>query len=120
MIPKPKVKSIHGEKIGKGFSRTELSQAGISIKRAVKLGILIDKRRRTSYEFNIEMLKEFLELIKEEKEEKKLKAMEKLKEIKKLEELEEKEIEEEELEEVDEEELERIKKEIEEEIKGEK
>ncbi|MCD6535756.1 MAG: ribosomal protein L13e [Thaumarchaeota archaeon] len=51
---------------GRGFSLNELRAAGITIDVAKRLGIPIDKRRRSSREENIQMLKEFLQKISKE------------------------------------------------------
>ena len=51
---------------GRGFSLNELRVAGITIDVAKRLGIPIDKRRRSSREENIQMLKEFLQKISKE------------------------------------------------------
>ena len=45
---------------GRGFSKGELKAVGISIREAKKLGIAYDKRRKSTKEENIKMLKEFL------------------------------------------------------------
>jgi large subunit ribosomal protein L13e len=45
---------------GKGFSREELKAAGLSFKDALKIGVPIDVRRRTSHKENIEALKNYL------------------------------------------------------------
>jgi large subunit ribosomal protein L13e len=42
---------------GRGFSLLELEVAGINIENARKLGIRIDKRRRSCHQENIELLK---------------------------------------------------------------
>ncbi len=42
---------------GRGFSLLELEAADINIKDAKKLGIRIDKRRRSCHQENIEILK---------------------------------------------------------------
>lgn len=49
---------------GRGFSRKELEEAGITIKEALKLGIRVDKRRSSAHKENIERLKRFIETIK--------------------------------------------------------
>jgi len=49
-----------GLREGKGFSRAELEEAGILIDEATRLGIPIDKRRRTKYEENVEKLKTYV------------------------------------------------------------
>jgi len=53
-------------RIGRGFSLNELRAAGITIDVAKRLGIPIDKRRRSSRKENIQMLKEFLQKISKE------------------------------------------------------
>ena len=45
---------------GRGFSRGELREVGIDIKRALKLGISVDVRRKTKHEENVRRLKQFL------------------------------------------------------------
>jgi len=56
-ILKPKVISRGIEKEGKGFSREELKEVGLSLKQAIKLKIPVDKRRKTKYEENVKILK---------------------------------------------------------------
>jgi len=46
---------------GRGFSLNELKEAGITIDVAKRLGIPIDKRRRSCREENVKTLKEFAE-----------------------------------------------------------
>jgi large subunit ribosomal protein L13e len=46
---------------GKGFSLGELKEAKISPGKAKMLGVPIDTRRKTSYDDNIEILKEYIE-----------------------------------------------------------
>ena len=53
-----------GKRIGRGFSKGELEAIGLTFKEALKLGIPIDRRRRTTHEWNIEILKEYLEKVK--------------------------------------------------------
>jgi len=64
-----KVKVVSKGKIreGKGFSLKEIEKAGLTIK-DVKGLVRIDKRRKTCYDFNVELLKG---LIKKKKEKKK-------------------------------------------------
>jgi ribosomal protein L13E len=45
-------------RIGRGYSRRELQAAGLSLASADRLGIHVDQRRRTEYDFNISRLKE--------------------------------------------------------------
>ena len=56
----PVVKSPGTRKLkkGKGFSIEELKQAGVTIELAKKLGIRIDRRRRSVKEENVKILKE--------------------------------------------------------------
>jgi len=70
--PKPLVKKpilrIHGLidqglREGKGFSKGELEAVGLDFKKALKLGLKIDKRRRSVHEWNIELLRKYLESI---------------------------------------------------------
>jgi len=51
------VKCQRGKRKGKGFSRTEVTKAGIAIKDVKHLHIPYDKRRRTSHSWNIKYLK---------------------------------------------------------------
>ena len=44
---------------GKGFSRGELKEANIDFRRALKLAIPIDLRRKTKHEENITVLKAY-------------------------------------------------------------
>jgi len=53
-----------GKRIGCGFSKGELEAVGLTFKEALKLGIPIDRRRRTTHEWNVEILKEYLEKVK--------------------------------------------------------
>jgi len=45
---------------GKGFSRSELKEIELDFKQALKLGIPIDRRRKTKHQENIEILKKYL------------------------------------------------------------
>jgi ribosomal protein L13E len=54
----PKVFSRDKTRTGRGFSYLELKKANIDVGMARNLGLRIDKRRRTSYEENIKLLKE--------------------------------------------------------------
>jgi len=44
---------------GRGFSREETSQAGLTIDNARKMGLIIDLRRKTVYPENIKALKQY-------------------------------------------------------------
>jgi ribosomal protein L13E len=59
--PLPIIKSLDGHiRIGKGFSRSELSHVGLDKRKARKLSIPVDERRKTAYVENIQRLREFL------------------------------------------------------------
>jgi large subunit ribosomal protein L13e len=47
-------------KEGRGFSRGELKEAGIDVKRALRLDIPVDLRRKTKHEENVKRLKQYL------------------------------------------------------------
>ena len=49
------------QRYGRGFSRGEVREAGLSLKEALKLKIPIDLRRKTVYKENVAAIKEFLE-----------------------------------------------------------
>ncbi|MDH5481981.1 MAG: ribosomal protein L13e [Candidatus Bathyarchaeota archaeon] len=58
---KPKVLKKGGkQRYGKGFSKEELKKAGLNPKEALRLHIPIDSRRRTSYEENVDTIKNLL------------------------------------------------------------
>jgi large subunit ribosomal protein L13e len=62
MATGPKVLKKGGkQRLGKGFSRKELNQAGSNPKEALRLHIPIDVKRRTVHEENVETLKKLLE-----------------------------------------------------------
>lgn len=62
MTAKPTVFKKGGkQRLGRGFSREELKKAGLSVREALKLGLLVDLRRRTAYEENVEIVKRLLE-----------------------------------------------------------
>jgi hypothetical protein len=44
---------------GRGFSRKEIEKANLSISEARRLGLIVDLRRKTFYEDNVEVLKAF-------------------------------------------------------------
>ena len=45
---------------GRGFSRGELKEAGLSLNQALKLGIQVDPRRSTKHDENMKTLKKYL------------------------------------------------------------
>jgi len=49
------------QRIGKGFSIGELKEAKLNIKKALKLEITIDPRRKTTHEGNVKALNDLLE-----------------------------------------------------------
>lgn len=57
VIPKAEVKSSHRKRKGKGFSRDEINNAGLTIEDVKRLHIHYDKRRKSSHLWNIEKLK---------------------------------------------------------------
>jgi ribosomal protein L13E len=58
---RPKVFKNDGkERFGRGFSREELKKAGSSLKEAVKLGLPVDDKRKTSHDKNVEDAKTFV------------------------------------------------------------
>ncbi|MBT9139191.1 MAG: hypothetical protein DDT31_01772 [Syntrophomonadaceae bacterium] len=63
--PPPKleaeVKSPRGKRKGKGFSRIEIDNAGLTMKQVKRLHIPYDKRRKSSHSWNIERLKSITE-----------------------------------------------------------
>ena len=62
---RPLVKGMRGKmRKGKGFSLDELREVGLNARQAKKLGIAVDKRRRSVREENIELLKQFLSSVK--------------------------------------------------------
>lgn len=45
---------------GRGFSECEVEKAGLTVEKAVSLGIPIDSRRRSCHEWNVRILTEIL------------------------------------------------------------
>ena len=54
------VRSKRKARKGKGFSRGELKEIGLSFNQALKRGIPVDTRRRTKHEENVKTLKKYL------------------------------------------------------------
>lgn len=67
IIAEPTVRSPDDAKPrrGRGFSRHEVQKAGLSIKEARDMGLIIDKRRRSTYDENVEALKQYMKDLKE-------------------------------------------------------
>jgi large subunit ribosomal protein L13e len=71
--PRPLVKSPKllggrggsGVRPGRGFSLQEIEAVGLSSDDARLIGIVVDPRRKTSYEWNIKALREYLEKVKQ-------------------------------------------------------
>lgn len=57
---RPVVISKGVKRLGRGFSKGELKAVGLSERDAKKLGIAFDKRRKSTREENIKILKDFL------------------------------------------------------------
>jgi large subunit ribosomal protein L13e len=59
---KPVITKQNGkQRPGKGFSPDEIKEAGLDAGSARKLGVPVDRKRRTSHEANIEALKAHME-----------------------------------------------------------
>ena len=68
LVKKPRLIKMRGTEVGlrkgKGFSKLELAEVGLTIAKAKKLGIPVDPRRRSKHEWNIKILREYLESLK--------------------------------------------------------
>ena len=67
IIAEPTVKSpkISRPRRGRGFSRDETSQAGLTIDDARKMGLIVDLRRKSVYPENVEALKQYMKDLEE-------------------------------------------------------
>jgi hypothetical protein len=67
IIAEPKVKCPKSSESrrGRGFSREETSQAGLTIDDARKMGLIIDLRRKSIYPENVEALKQYMKDLEE-------------------------------------------------------
>ncbi len=79
---RPMVKKVGGKRKGRGFSLRELQEAGITPAQAKKLGIAVDRRRKSLHMENVEELKRIVAQQAAPKEEKKAEKVVKLEEIK--------------------------------------
>jgi large subunit ribosomal protein L13e len=62
LVPEPVVKSsktTHPRR-GRGFSVEEISQVELSMKDARSMGLIVDPRRKTSHEENVEALRQYI------------------------------------------------------------
>lgn len=57
-------KDMHPRR-GRGFSKKELQESGLSITEARNLGLIIDLRRKSFYQDNVEVLKSYAEEMKQ-------------------------------------------------------
>ncbi|HID16522.1 MAG TPA: 50S ribosomal protein L13e [Candidatus Atribacteria bacterium] len=64
-------KVIKNWRIGRGFSIGELKEAGLTVTEARKLGLRIDKRRKSVHKENVEAIRKYIGKIKETKKEEK-------------------------------------------------
>ena len=69
----PTVQKKDKTRRGRGFSRAELREAGADFRQALKSGIPVDPRRKTKYESNIKILKQYLQSLGSKKTKKKKK-----------------------------------------------
>jgi len=61
-VKKPRVfKQTGKQRYGRGFSRSELKEAGFNVKDALRFGVPVDTRRKTAHEENIKTVQAFLQ-----------------------------------------------------------
>ncbi len=68
LVKKPRLIKARGIETGlrkgRGFSKLELAEVGLTIAEARKLGLPVDPRRRSKHEWNVRILREYLESLK--------------------------------------------------------
>lgn len=71
IVKKPRLVKMKGldpgTRQGRGFSLGELRMAGLSPSEAKRLGIYVDKRRKSVHEWNVKALREYLEKLRKAK-----------------------------------------------------
>ncbi len=69
IVKKPRLRKLGpvdpGTRRGRGFSLGELKEAGLTPQLARKLGIYVDKRRKTVHPWNVEALKDYIRRLRE-------------------------------------------------------